>query len=33
MVTPHIIINEEEETRQTGVGTPLGLAGQTPPAP
>jgi type II secretory pathway component GspD/PulD (secretin) len=33
MVTPRIIINEEEETRQTGVGTGLGLGGAPPGAP
>jgi type II secretory pathway component GspD/PulD (secretin) len=27
MVTPRIIINEEEEAKQTGVGPGLGLAG------
>jgi hypothetical protein len=27
MVTPRIIINEEEEAKQTGVGPGLGVAG------
>jgi type II secretory pathway component GspD/PulD (secretin) len=30
MVTPRIIINAEEETRQTGVGTGLELGGPQP---